>query len=118
MVSDSMCRRCGAVFHPARDHECVPGQITLHEHVPGFVDANPRSAVVSSLDELVAVPWIEKWPSTIADAGLPWLRYSVVRRGGNKLMAEYNEGRRWWVIAVLPDELPDWLTLPEWEPKG
>lgn len=88
----------------------------VREHIPGFVTGfEAQTADVDSVDALLALDWIKRW-----DAPLQWPfhRFSVAGGEGNTIMAEYDEGRRWYVVAYLPDELPEWLTLPKWEPKS
>jgi len=82
------------------------------QHVPGFVDQDEEDRVritFNSLDELMNHPWMVERKSREG-----FFKYSISR--GDTLMAEYKEGREWWVIGYLSGEGIDKLDLPEWQP--
>jgi hypothetical protein len=107
----------------------------VRQHIPGFVDSRPVIAEVKTQAELLALPFIHRWseesPYIVHS---PFHRFSVHRNyWGNAstwpgdgrtdqlhlLLAEFREGREWWVVANLSgeDSLQILEGLPEWEPK-
>jgi hypothetical protein len=104
----------------------------VRQHIPGFVDTRPLIAEVKTQAELLALPFIHRWSE-----GSPYIvhspfhRFSVHRKyWGNTeqdpkteqlhlLLAEFREGREWWVVANLTgeDSLKILEGLPEWEPQ-
>jgi len=78
---------------------------------------------VNSWPELVALKWVENFATQPK-----FHRFSLHRhyydepdeKNWHHLMAEYNEGREWWIVANLigtDSELEALRILPEWEPK-
>lgn len=92
-------------------------KIHARQHIPDFVDTDTRHrAVVSSVEELLAVPWIAAWATDdlVAKDGVvsvrPFHRWSL---SDNHLMAEYDGGDHFWVVAYLTSDEP--IPLPKWE---
>lgn len=84
----------------------------IRQHIPGFVDGiEPAEATFSTLDELLSVPFVARFRE-IVDPGKPFHRFSY-SEDGNLLMAEYDEGRSWWVVGYLREAVDG---LPNWEP--
>lgn len=54
MVSDSQCRRCGAVFHPARDHKC-----------PRYYTLDGDHNLVGTDDVMVWAAWYENFEGRV-----------------------------------------------------
>ena len=88
--------------------------IHVRQHLPNFVDIDRQADTdVKRIDDVLAIPWIASWAH---DPGFH--RYSVsVDHDRHLLMAEYDEGRHWHVIAYLTSSERDFaMTLPEWHP--
>jgi hypothetical protein len=82
----------------------------VRQHIPNSVSGVERAiAEVSSTEELLALPWV------VSRTTIPkFYRFSVNRDDDeDTLMAEYDEGRSWWVVAFVDGR----LDLPEWTPK-
>jgi len=91
------------------------------QHVPAFVDGvDRREADVDSLAALLAVPWIARWAEDdlVARDGVvsvrPFYRWSLSDHGTGRqiLMAEYEQGDHFWVVAFVTSDEP--LDLPAW----
>lgn len=90
--------------------------IHLSQHIPGFVDGvTPHIARVETQAELLATPWVAQYKDFFV--GKPFYRFSLSRDPLSLplLMAEFDEGRHWWVVGLVK-EGADELTLPTWEP--
>ncbi len=84
----------------------------ITQHIPGFVqtDDPPETAEYASAAELLAVPFVHRW--TTVKPGFH--QFSSSRRNQMTrpyLMAEFDEGRVWYVVGFMDGDLPD---LPEW----
>jgi hypothetical protein len=95
--------------------------IRVRQHIPGFVDTHPPySTEVDSLAALLAIPWIASWAhdDLVAKDGhvsvRPFYRWSVADRGTSRqtLMAEFENGDHFWVVAFLDSDQP--IDLPDW----
>lgn len=87
------------------------------EHVPAYCDGcEARRATVASLDELLALPWVQsrERPLISAKNGTTTTRPFIGwRRSDGSLLALYGEQEdHWWVVAHAPRELL--AALPEW----
>lgn len=101
-------------------------EIYATQHVPGFVGSEGgKSAVAPTITDLLAVPWIAHWmrndllTSTGEEvATLAFHRWSLADRGSDRqmLMAEYDRGARWYVIAFVRSAAP--IALPDWQPPS
>ncbi len=88
--------------------------IRARQHIPSFVDGyEPEEAEAASLDELLRVSWISRWMKPGMGSGQAFFRWSLA--DPDTLMAEYDEGRHWWVVAFLSSDEP--IQLPKWEAK-
>ena len=96
----------------------------VQQYLPGFVDpvnVEREVAVAATLDELRALPWVRKWEEQDG-----FRRFSVTKDttmrpqwdwrgpGVRALMAELDDGKKWYVVAGLEDA--DRYNLPAWEP--
>ena len=84
------------------------------QHIPGFCSGiEPQEVTVESVEDLARLEWIRSWRD---DPG--FYRFSMSPRvpGWHSalLIAEFQEGRQWWVVAYLKDTIPG---LPLWEKK-
>jgi hypothetical protein len=119
------------------------GAMMIHavQHLPAFVDTvgGPQSADVADVEALLAVPWIAAWQRDDLESrggilrGRPFHRWSVAADslvpsdlvdlaallaepwvpGRWLLVAEYDGGASWWVVAWLTSDAP--IPLPAWE---
>ena len=64
-------------------------------------------ASVETLDELLSVPWVAEWKLD--------KRFHKFSVSGRYLMAELDNGRKWWVVAFFVDG-NDEFELPQWNP--
>jgi len=69
-----------------------------------------KQALVDSADDLLRVPWIHEWRSH----GLFYRFSQDLGTLPVALMAEFEEGRRWYVVCFLNQPLPG---LPTWQPR-
>lgn len=110
------------------------------QHIPAYVETDEQNAItVASLAELLAVPWIARWAESwpdheVAQRSISWPkgirtesietrrvkaqtfhRWSLADRGTQRqtLMAEFDHGDKWWVVAFLTSDEP--IDLPEWQ---
>jgi hypothetical protein len=89
--------------------------VNVTQHIPTFIEGDAATAEVHTLAGLLALPWIERWlfqPD--------FYRPALIRRNGlgpDLLIAEFEGGAHWYVIAYLYGEDVARLTvgLPEWE---
>ncbi len=84
------------------------------QRVPAYFDNRDnefKKGEFSNQEELESVDWIKNWMEPFR--GYEFFRFSMA---DNTLMAEYDEGRHWWVIGFV-DNLPvDFL--PRWKPNN
>lgn len=93
-------------------------KIQARQHRPAFIDTDePRgTATATSVAELLAVPWIAQWAGDdlVIDHGVrrvrPFHQWSL---SDNCLMAEYDGGDHFWVVAYLTSDEP--IPLPAWK---
>lgn len=98
--------------------------IRLREHIPTYCDGiAPRTVEADTQDALLATPWIARRAEgeiVVRNGEVrrrPFHRFS---RSDSHLMAEYDEGRHWWVVGTIIDgleslSLPTWTTHPDGE---
>lgn len=95
--------------------------MTIRQHVPGFVDLGdeePRHAEYSTKEELLQIPWVASYMTRYEHPAVkPFHRWSL---SDHWLMAEFDEGREFWVVGFLSDpiaiDLPQWVA-PKDDPK-
>lgn len=77
----------------------MSGSIT--ERLPGYIEAEPRTAAFDTLAELLAVDFVSGWRGRDLPA-LTFYRYSLEHDpSGVLLIAEYNRGQDWFVIGQV-----------------
>lgn len=83
---------------------------TIKQHRPAyFTGFNNEVVSFTTTDELLAIPFVAGFRDLDG-----FHRHSVSRDGVRlMLMAELNDGRKWWVIGYLDEDCPD---LPTWKP--
>src|SRR5882757_8215824 len=86
------------------------------QHIPPFVDGvEKKSFNFYTIDELLENPIVNRWKMHPFDEEKPheyFYRYSI---SGKYLMAEFYEGKEWYVIGSILH--PEKLDLPTWEPN-
>jgi hypothetical protein len=82
--------------------------VRVRRYRPAFFTGFPdEEAYVDTLEQLLAISWISDW--TQAEG---FHRLSVSE---DRLMCELDEGRKWWVVAILECDGAA-FGLPQWEP--
>lgn len=90
----------------------MKGDINFRQHIPDFVSGfEPQVATFANRAELDAIPCVA---ANIAAPGFYRLSVSHNPRGHDLLMAEFDDGRRWYVVGYV-DAAIGWLSA--WEPK-
>lgn len=91
-------------------------EITVEEHVPGSVMGRKgHKRTVKGLDQVFALPWIESHKNIAGKQFTRWSK-SFIYSDYCALMAEFDDGAVWWVVAYLRSDQP--IDLPIWkEPK-
>ena len=90
----------------------------VRQHIPNFFSGfEPQEAEVDSLEELQALEFIQRW--TIEPS---FYRFSIERNyhpetQTHLLMAEMDQGKKWWVVAYLSGAADRLEHLPEWRGK-
>lgn len=88
---------------------------TIRQHIPNFVSGfNPAIEEFKTLDELLNLDFVKRF----SDGDPNFYRFSVkdyVTRV--HLMAEYDEGRTWWVVGYINGIAKDDIGLPQWIPN-
>lgn len=89
----------------------------FRQHIPGFVDHTVPSEPLPfrTKEELLALPEVASWKEVAS-----FYRFSVADPVTNPtLMAELDEGQKWWVVGYLESAeglgLPDWTIPPKKE---
>lgn len=88
--------------------------IRLTQHIPSFVDTDGsrKTADVETPEDLERVEWIRSWRDDKQHTFHRWSWSSDYPGGRGHLMAEYDKGDYFWVIAYGDTPIPG---LPEWE---
>jgi hypothetical protein len=103
-------------------HESAAGQSAAHsvitERIPNYIEGvTPRVARFDSAAALLAIDFVAKWRDDPLGFG-PFEQFSIAEEGAEySLMAEFNDGREWWVVGRL--KLPNLAMidgLNRWEP--
>ncbi len=88
----------------------------VRQHIPASWDSALREAVaeVNSMEELLALEFVQRWTT---DPSFYRFSASIETYTDNNchlLMAEMDEGKKWWVVAYLtgPTDLIE--HLPKW----
>jgi hypothetical protein len=88
----------------------------VRQHIPTFFSGYRQDeAEVNSLEDLRALEFIQRW-TTLPE----FYRFSVHRNYDapempcDLFMAEFNQGKKWYVVAYLTGETDLVQQLPEW----
>jgi hypothetical protein len=79
----------------------------VRQHIPAFFQAEGHVSDAETTADVLTLPWVKSWENNFN--GTQFHRWSQV--DGNTLMAEYDQGRHWWVVAFVDGV----LDLPKWE---
>jgi hypothetical protein len=58
-----------------------------------------------TLEELLNIPWVKRWSEDES--------FHCLAKGGEKLMAVLENGKKWWVVGMI--ENPDDIDLPKFK---
>jgi hypothetical protein len=91
----------------------VTRKYEIKQHIPNWADIEPGSGEFSTLEELLAVPFVASWKEAPN-----FLRYS---KSKNMLMVELAPTKSepdgsHWVLGYLSD--PQAVDLPQWVTRG
>lgn len=78
------------------------------KHIPNFVDKGkpPDENDFETTNQLLNIPWVKGWETPFD--GRPFYRWAKSR---NCLIAEYDDGKFWWVVGYIRD--PNNIELSE-----
>ena len=103
----------------------------ITQHIPNYVEGyEKRTVEFETLEELVAIDWVkqhsephepiklvnvltgEEAEPPISDG--PFHRFSQSEEWHDRwlLMAEFDEGKKWWVVGYLKEKVEE---LPAWQ---
>lgn len=80
---------------------------SIRRHVPGCCsdgDEPPEIVEFNTVEQLISIPFVNSFSN-----GQRFHRYSLSDR---RLMAEYRDGKEWWVVGTLKYPVAG---LPEWD---
>jgi hypothetical protein len=78
---------------------------SITQHVLPYIEGvEPKKAEFDSLEQLLEVDWVKSWKDRQG-----FHRFSVNK---NKLMAEYMQGRLWYVVGFIKEPIEG---LPTWK---
>jgi hypothetical protein len=89
----------------------------IKQHRPAYVSGY-EDAVVSftTTEELLNIDFVKNFAKDIG--GDTFYRFSISPADSpgvrQTLMAEYNNGKKWWVVGFL--DTNEGITLPQWSP--
>jgi hypothetical protein len=88
---------------------------TIKQHIPNFVSGfDPVTTEFETLDELLSLDFVKRFN----DGDNSFYRFSVNDYSTRvHLMAEYDEGRKWWVVGYIYGIAKDDIGLPQWKPN-
>jgi len=86
----------------------------IKQHIPNFVSGfDPVIQNFETLEELLDIDFVKYW-----GVHEDFHQFSI-RPYGDRLflMAEENNGKRWWVVGYITGTVRDELNLPDWKPN-
>jgi hypothetical protein len=90
--------------------------IKVRQHIPTFFTGfEPAEAEVDSLRDLLALEFVQRWLENPI-----FYRLSIDHQympGVDLLMAETNQGDKWYVVAYLRGDISPLQVLPDWTGK-
>ena len=108
------CNFCHCDDHSLNCVHYVPniGKVSRNRYVPHDMFNNDITDSCVWFDTIEELLEIVKHLTEIKD----FYRFSISSTSSaNMLMAEYNNGKKWWVIGYIKDT--SYLQLPKWETK-
>lgn len=89
--------------------------IEVRQYLPAFADGQrPQRAICATFDDVRRLEWVRRW-EIFGLNNSAFFRWSL--GDGDLLMAEFDEGRQWWVVAYLRGDRLDGQ-LPAWTPTA
>ena len=87
---------------------------TIKQHIPNFVSGfDPVTQNFETLEELLDIDFVKQW-----SGDNDFHQFSIGPYGDRwHLMAEQNNGKRWWVVGYITGIVKDDLHLPDWKPN-
>lgn len=88
---------------------------TFSPHFPHYIKAKKSSSVVfHTLEDLLNIDHVSKFKISKFQEK-PFFRFSLSKETDKKyiLMAEYDNGKSWWVVGFINQNIED---LPTWNP--
>jgi hypothetical protein len=87
--------------------------IEVVQHVPSFVDIGEprRRARIETAADLERIEWIHAWRKTPPHTFDCFAQVRRQARTTGLLLAVFDAGSYWWVVAYLSDDVPG---LEEW----
>jgi hypothetical protein len=97
--------------------------VHVRQYRPAFFEGfDTWEGEVDTVEELLALPFIKRWSEN--KAGPAFTRFSLSHYapevGQYNLMAELDNNREWWVIAILKAQAdhPIVREMPQWHSPG
>lgn len=101
------------------------GVMVIRQHIPNFVSGvDPQSVGFDTLEQLLAIDFVDRFrfrdlslDFVAAHPNTKFSRFSLSHYAGETwlMIAEYAEGRHWWVVGYITSPTPEIITgLPEW----
>ena len=89
---------------------------SIKQHIPNYVSGvDPETVEFNTLSELLDISFVKHWRDWTDRS---FHQYSVCEESwGTVLMAEYNNGTKWWVVGYLKDTNRVELGLLDWNPN-
>lgn len=97
--------------------------VHVRQYRPAFFEGfDTWEGDVDTVEELLAIEFIKRWSENEASPAFTRFSLSHPHEGGSQynLMAEIDNNREWWVIAILtgPANHRIFRELPEWHSPG
>ncbi len=90
----------------------------IHQYRPMFFDGYDNQInEFNSIDELLNIDWVKNFSLGMDEKPNPHFhKYSISDDGRPTLMAEFEDGKTWYVIGFI-DDIEPVKDLPPWRPK-
>ena len=81
----------------------------IWQHIPSYADRVKPEIFEGDFEDILRLHWVKAWKEQRG-----FFKFSIhySHDGLYHLMAEYDEGRGWWVVGTLDEYVP---SLPFWE---